>query len=116
MLDSWPPDAGRPAVQWRRSGEDYLLVEYGPMVLDLELRFRVHALQQWLEESAPRGVIDITPGIRSLQVHFDADAVTTPEMLDLAPGRRRRAAADRRDDGCEPHRAPPAELGRPGNP
>ena len=49
VLDTWEADVGRPAVQWRRSGEDYLLVEYGPMVLDLELRFRVHALQQWLE-------------------------------------------------------------------
>jgi len=83
ILDSWPADAGRPAVQWRRSGEDYLLVEYGPMVLDLELRFRVHALQQWLEESAPRGIIDVTPGIRSIQVHFDPDAVTSRKMLDV---------------------------------
>jgi len=83
VLDSWPADAGRPAVQWRRSGEDYLLVEYGPMVLDLELRFRVHALQQWLEESSPDDFIDVTPGIRSLQVHFDADAVSTRRMVDL---------------------------------
>ena len=33
-----------PAVVYRRQGDDYLLVEYGPLVLDLELRFRVHAL------------------------------------------------------------------------
>ncbi len=83
VLDSWPADQGRPTTHWRRSAEDYLLVEYGPMVLDLELRFRVHALEQWLEASAPRGVIDVTPGIRSLQVHFDPDVVTTHEMLDL---------------------------------
>jgi urea carboxylase len=83
VLDSWPADAGRPAVQWRRSGEDYLLVEYGPMVLDLELRFRVHALQHWIESSSRRGLIDITPGIRSLQLHFDADAVSTNQILAL---------------------------------
>jgi urea carboxylase len=81
VLDAWEADAGRPAVQWRRSGEDYLLVEYGPMVLDLELRFRVHALQGWLEEVVPRGVVDVTPGIRSLQVHFDPDVVDARSML-----------------------------------
>ncbi len=83
VLDSWPPDDRRPAVQWRRSGEDYLLVEYGPMVLELELRFRAHALQQWIEATKPRGIIDVTPGIRSLQLHFDADTVDTHGMLDL---------------------------------
>ncbi len=33
---------------------DYLLVEYGPMVLDLELRFRVHALMLRLQERGDR--------------------------------------------------------------
>jgi urea carboxylase len=81
LLGTWEPEGSRPAVRWRRSGEDYLLVEYGPMVLDLELRFRVHALQQWLEASAPGGVLDVTPGIRSLQVHFDPDVVSARSML-----------------------------------
>jgi urea carboxylase len=83
VLDRWPAESGRPAVHWRRSGEDYVLVEYGPMVLDLELRFRVHALQQWLVATAPRGIIDVTPGIRSLQVHFDTDVISTHKMLEL---------------------------------
>ena len=54
-------------------GRRYLLVEYGPIVLDLELRFRVHALMQCdLERaSALPGIIDLTPGIRSLQIHYD---------------------------------------------
>jgi len=82
VLDRWEADADRPTVQWRRSAEDYLLVEYGPMVLDLELRFRVHALQQWIEEATIRGLIDVTPGIRSLQVHFDPDVVSPPRMLE----------------------------------
>ncbi len=63
--------ADRPAVTYRGAGDRYLLVEYGPIVLDLNLRFRVHALMQWLERQALPGIIDLTPGIRSLQIHFD---------------------------------------------
>src|SRR5882672_2590094 len=40
----------RPGVTYRLSGDKYLLVEYGPMALDLNLRFRVHALMQWLAQ------------------------------------------------------------------
>jgi len=61
----------RPAVTYRGAGDRYLLVEYGPIVLDLTLRFRVHALHTWLEAQQLPGIIDLTPGIRSLQIHFD---------------------------------------------
>lgn len=54
----------------RQSGEDALLVEYGPMKLDIALRFRVHVLMQRIAQSDIE-TIDLTPGIRSLQVHID---------------------------------------------
>jgi urea carboxylase len=66
-----------PAVCYRRAGDRYVLVEYGPLVLDLNLRFRVHALHQWLVERHPPGLLDLTPGIRSLQVHYE------PRLLPL---------------------------------
>ncbi|MDP2071595.1 urea carboxylase [Methylotenera sp.] len=59
-------------VVYRQSGDKYLLIEYGELVLDLNLRFRVHALMQWLQAEDIKGIIDLTPGIRSLQVHFDS--------------------------------------------
>lgn len=59
------------AVTYRPAGDDYLLVEYGPLVLDLNLRFRVHVLMQWLQEHDSQHIIDLTPGIRSLQIHYD---------------------------------------------
>jgi urea carboxylase len=58
-------------VVYRRAGDDYLLIEFGELVLDINLRFRVHALMQAVERADLAGVIDLTPGIRSLQVHFD---------------------------------------------
>ena len=33
---------------YRQAGDRNLLVEYGPLVLDLNLRFRVHALMEWV--------------------------------------------------------------------
>jgi urea carboxylase len=78
ILQAVPERAGRPAVCYRRAGDRYLLVEYGPLVLDLNLRFRVHALHQWLIAHRVPGLLDLTPGIRSLQVHYD------PRVLPLA--------------------------------
>ena len=63
----------------RQSGEDALLVEYGPMKLDIALRFRVHVLMQHIEQSG-LDVIDLTPGIRSLQVHFDPSKTSLADM------------------------------------
>jgi len=73
----------RPRVVYRRAGDKYLLVEYGPLVLDLELRFRVHALMAELGKLAPAGIIDLTPGIRSLQLHYDSRVLPLHELLDL---------------------------------
>jgi urea carboxylase len=68
-------------VVYRRAGDRNLLIEYGPLVLDLELRFRVHALMTWLEREALAGIIDLTPGIRSLQVHFDSRTLPIERLL-----------------------------------
>lgn len=73
--------ASRPEVTWRRAGDDFLLVEYGPMTLDLELRLRVHQLQRRLRSEAIAGVIDLVPGIRSLQIHYDPERLDEDRLL-----------------------------------
>ncbi|KRD14301.1 urea carboxylase [Mycobacterium sp. Root265] len=73
---------GAPAVTYRRSGDDNVLIEYGDIVLDLALRARVHALHTRLVGSAT-GILDLTPGIRSLQVHVDPDVLPIPRLLGL---------------------------------
>src|SRR5882724_8823587 len=75
--------SGRGGVIYRVSGDKYLLVEYGPRVLDLNLRFRVHALMHWLAARRPAGIVDLTPGIRSLQIHYDSASLPTRALLDL---------------------------------
>ena len=73
----------RPRVVYRPSGDHHLLVEYGPLVLDLSLRFRVHALMEWLAAERVPGIIDITPGIRSLQVHYDATTLPLRRLVEI---------------------------------
>lgn len=74
---------GKPKVVYRRAGDRYMLVEYGPMVLDLELRFRVHGLMIALREKALQGIIELTPGVRTLQIHYDAHILPLETLLDV---------------------------------
>ncbi len=66
-----PSNSNRPEVVFRPASDRYLLIEFGPLVLDIALRFWVHAVYLKLRELAHPGIIDLTPGIRSLQVHID---------------------------------------------
>ncbi|MFN3521784.1 MAG: urea carboxylase [Phenylobacterium sp.] len=89
ILGTIPAQGHRPTVTYRRQGDRHLLVEYGPIVLDLELRLRIHALMLELRALDLVGVIDITPGIRSLQVHYDSRVLPQNRLL--------RALADAED-------------------
>ncbi|CAG8998265.1 MAG: Carbamoyl-phosphate synthase large chain [Candidatus Celerinatantimonas neptuna] len=70
-------------VVYRPSGEDYLLIEYGPQILDIRLRFRSHALMLWLEKAAIEGIHELTPGIRSLQIHYDNLILPVAQLLNI---------------------------------
>ena len=70
-------------VAYRRAGDDYLLIEYGPIVLDFALRFRAHAMMVALRERELPGIIEMTPGIRSLQIHYDPDVLPLPRLMDI---------------------------------
>ena len=63
----------------RLQGEENILIEYGEMELNIELRFRVHILMNEISKT-DLPVIDMTPGIRSLQIHFDCDRISAREM------------------------------------
>ncbi|GAB4061322.1 urea carboxylase [Uliginosibacterium sediminicola] len=81
VLSELPAAGERPRVVYRQAGDAYLLIEYGPLVLDIELRFRVQALMNWLQQHPQPGIIDLTPGIRSLQLHFDARSTDRAALL-----------------------------------
>ncbi len=73
--------APQPQLVARADGDKYLLIEYGPRQLDLGLRFRVHLLEQKLRSANLKGILDITPGVRSLQIHYDSRRLRREELL-----------------------------------
>ena len=70
-------------VVYRQAGDRNLLVEYGELMLDINLRFKVHALMQWLQNEKVQGITDLTPGIRSLQIHFESLILPVNKLLTL---------------------------------
>lgn len=66
----------------RAAGDHFLLVEYGEQVLDIRLRFRAHALMRWLDSNPLAGVKELTPGIRSLQIHYDSQTISHTLLID----------------------------------
>jgi urea carboxylase len=70
-------------VAVRAAGDRYLLVEYGPIVLDMNLRIRVHALETELRAAQIEGIIDITAGVRSLQIHYDTAVLGRDALLTI---------------------------------
>lgn len=85
ILHHIPQSVRQVQVVYRQSGDKNLLVEYGPPELDLNLRFRAHALMEWVQANLDagrfKGILDLTPGIRSLQVHFDSRVLSRDKLL-----------------------------------
>ncbi|HEY2330465.1 MAG TPA: 5-oxoprolinase/urea amidolyase family protein [Acidimicrobiales bacterium] len=69
-------DDASPELTLRQAGDRFLLVELGPMALDLDVRLRVHALDRWVQEELGEGVVDATAGVRSLLIQVDGRRLT----------------------------------------
>jgi urea carboxylase len=53
----------------------------------------VHALQAWIEAQRLPGIVDLTPGIRSLQVHYDSRRLPLSRLLDFITAAERELPA-----------------------
>jgi urea carboxylase len=69
-----------PGLVIRADGDQNLLVEFGANHLDFELSFAAHSVRRQLEGTP--GIIDLTPGIRSLQIHFDSSKISREELFE----------------------------------
>lgn len=82
ILKEVPAKADAPNVCYRRSGDTNLLVEFGPLELDLNSRFRAHALMEAIRAASIEGVLELTPGIRSLQIHYNSLALKLDDLVE----------------------------------
>jgi urea carboxylase len=78
-----PAEGDCPEIVFRPAGDSYLLVEFGELALDIYLRFWVHAIYLQLRELEQPDIIDLTPGIRSLQIHFDSRKLSYSDIIGL---------------------------------
>jgi urea carboxylase len=83
ILHSIPASGKSPGVVYRQAGDKFLLIEYGPLVLDFELRFRAHLLMEWFKANPVEGVLELSPGVRSLQINFDSRVIPLKKLLEI---------------------------------
>lgn len=81
ILATLPEIDGRPEVTYRQAGDKYILLEYGSNVLDLKLRLRVHALMEALKAKPITGIIELSPGVRSLQVNYESRVIHQRDLV-----------------------------------
>lgn len=75
-LLAYEEEGRRFKIAIRCSGDENILVEYGERELDLLYRFQVYVLMQAVKDSGLIPYIEMTPGIRSLQIHIDRRRIT----------------------------------------
>jgi len=72
----------QPQVVYRLSGDAYLLVEYGEMILDLNLRCRVHLLEQALKGMRIKGLMETIPGVLSLLIKYNGCELPLAKLIE----------------------------------
>ncbi len=96
----------------RQAGEDNLLVEFGPLELDLGLRFRVQALMEALQRESIDGLAGADSRNPLAAAAFRCAAPFAAHDAGACGARARQHAGHRVHAAAEPHRAPAAVLGR----
>ncbi|KAJ7476415.1 allophanate hydrolase subunit 2-domain-containing protein [Mycena galericulata] len=70
-----------PLVVLRQAGDSAILVEYGEMRVDFNIRARLHAFQTVLNAFEVPGILALCPCIRSTMCHFDPSVVSQSDVL-----------------------------------
>jgi urea carboxylase len=73
----------QPRVVYRMSGSDYLLLEYGEVTLDLNLRVRIHLLEQAIKTMKIDGILELAPGVRSVLIHYDGLRLPLNRLIEI---------------------------------
>jgi len=81
ILLDLPAEGETPRRVIRQAGDGYVLIEYGENVLDLALRMRVHALMADLDSDSIPGILECSPGVRSLQIRYEPKQISQNDLV-----------------------------------
>lgn len=73
--------ADTPKIVYRQAGDRYILVEYGENIMDLNLAYRVFKLTETVEKHKTMGVVEMSPGVRSVLIEFSGKNTTQEQLI-----------------------------------
>src|SRR2546430_12819815 len=82
VIEVLPATADRPRVMYRYAGDRFILVEYGEMVLDLTMNFRIFGLNDTLKKAELDGLVETVPALRSMLIQYDSRRLPTRMLVD----------------------------------
>ena len=87
VLHTIAPTGSFPKIEFRAQGDASVLVEYGSMVLNIDLRLCVWMFMEWMNEYKKAhpscGIQEISPGVRSVQVQYDNQRIDVSQLLGI---------------------------------
>lgn len=76
-------EGNQPRVVYRMAGSDCILLEYGDMTLDLNLRVRLYSLRKAVNLMNIEGILELTPGLRSILIHYDGLKLSLNRLIEI---------------------------------
>lgn len=73
----------QPRVVYRMAGSEYILLEYGEITLDVNLRVRLHLLRETILSMQIKGVLELTPGLRSILIKYDGLELELNRLIEI---------------------------------
>jgi len=73
----------QPMVVYRMAGSNSILVEYGEVTLDLNLRVRLYLLRKAVINMQIEGVLELTPGLRSMLIEYDGLKIELNQLIEI---------------------------------
>src|SRR5699024_3482882 len=80
MIEEGPD---QPRVVYRMAGSNHILVEYGDITLDVNLRVRLHLLRETIINMQIEGVLELTPGLRSMLIGYDGLKIELNRLIEI---------------------------------
>ncbi len=93
IIHTLAASGGRPRVTYRQAGDRFVLVEYGDMVLDLTMNFRIFGLNDALARAPIPGVIETVPAVRSMLIHYDGRTLRPQRLVEALEALERKLPA-----------------------